>query len=181
MCELKKCRICLEEKPLKDFHKGLVCRSCRNEQQRAYRLRNAINQPGFVFDEILAMWVLTNARKPNRGPLKTIRAYSCAGVKTKEGWDTDDGEFMFIVGAERERVVTPLFGNPMVVYQSESNELLSNVRAKENTVERSEPEILEINTDDIGEFDAEWVKLRDRVMARVFQSKIPRYAGINYA
>lgn len=178
MSETKKCRKCGETKPLEAFHSGLVCRACRNEQQRIYRAEHSIKPRRFVFDDLLARWVLTHAKKPNSGRPRSIVAYSCAGVRTKDGGEFDDGEFLIILGSERERVVSPKFGNPMVVYQHESGELLSNVRAKENTVERSEQEVLELDTEDSGAFDPEWIKLRDRILARIPKSKVPRYAGI---
>ena len=178
MSETKKCRKCGETKPLEAFHSGLVCRACRNEQQRVYRAEHSVKPLRFVFDDLLARWVLTHAKKPNSGRPRSIVAYSCAGVRTKDGGEFDDGEFLIIIGSERERVVSPKFGNPMVVYQHESGELLSNVRAKENTVERSEPEVLELDTEDIGAFGTERFAVFCRSMARMGQREVSRHAGI---
>lgn len=178
MCSVKKCRKCGETKPLEAFHSGLVCRACRNEQQRIYRAEHSIKPRRFVFDDLLARWVLTHAKKPNSGRPRSIVAYSCAGVRTKDGGEFDDGEFLIILGSERERVVSPKFGNPMVVYQHESGELLSNVRAKENTVERSEQEVLGDCEFDRGEDEAERTDIFPGLLAYLPKGQVSRYAGI---
>lgn len=124
MCETKKCNRCGEEKPLSEFHhdkfgnKKNPCISCKKiyMTERREGMKNGTwkpeNSPTFVFDYILAMWVLTHARKPNTGPLNVINAYSCAGVRSIDSDVFGGDEYHVVYGKEIERCTTPLFGNP---------------------------------------------------------------------
>ena len=87
-----------------------MCKKCEKEYDRKREAKKkheiTINPAKFVFDKILTDWVDRNAALPNRGQLRTIKAYTTAGVRNRE----DD--MCLVIGREVERVTRPLYGNP---------------------------------------------------------------------
>jgi hypothetical protein len=112
--EEKHCSKCRVLKPLSEFgfkngtteKLRAVCKKCSAVETERWKLKNKSKPRNieYHFDIELVEWLKKYARMPNNTSTRTIMAYSCAG------WQDD----ILVIGREVERVVNPLFGNPMI-------------------------------------------------------------------
>lgn len=169
LCETKKCNICLKVKPLTDFYsKGAQCRSCRNEYNRIKYQEVSIKKPQFAFDELLARWVSTHARKPNRGAWRWLRGPSAMGMCTCEKKKQGE-EVVYYINQGKSKRAYPYYGHP--IYQNETNNL-PGVRQEENKIVGSEPEILGDSEFDSREYKAKRSEFHSRGFSSLSESEV---------